>query len=197
MPSTLYTDILRQAGAKHFKYGDVELRDWFRDKALQLKSQNVSTNRLIERASAVNRVAQPTVGKMLMYRYDPKHKLTLPYYDTFPVIFPIESYSDGWLGLNMHYLPPIYRARLMDALYDTLNNQKYDDTTKLQISYKMLSSATKFKYFKPCVKRYLRNHVRSELLEVDITEWDYIMFLPLARFKKNRARTVWDQSIMR
>lgn len=195
MVATLYSDILKSAATKRYKYGDVELRDWFRDKALQVSQAEVNPTRTISRAVPTNARAVPKVGKMFMYQYDPKHKATLPYYDTFPLIFPIEFYKDGWLGINLHYLPPVYRARLMDMLYDTLNNTRYDARTKLQISYKILSSASRFRYFKPCIKRYLTSHVRSQLIEVDVKEWDYVMFLPLARFKKMNQRSVWDESI--
>lgn len=196
MPATLYTDILKDASSKRFKYGDVELRDWFRDKALQVSSQNTSIERLVNKESSkTNAVTRPKVGKMLMYRYDPKHKLTLPYYDTFPMIFPIDVQNDRFLGINLHYLPPVYRARLMDALYDTLNNDRYDEKSKLQISYKILKSASKFRYFKPTIHMYLYAHVRSQLIEVDIKEWDYCLFLPLARFKKMGQRSVWDESL--
>lgn len=187
-----YTDII----SKRFNKGDIELRDWFRDKALQLTSRNTNIPRLLQKQSTqANIVSRPTIGKLLMYQYDPKHKDTLPYYDKFPMIFPIEYYDDGWLGINLHYLPPVYRARLMDALWDTLNNQRFDDGSKLRINYDILKSASKFKYFKPCIKRYLFNHVRSNLMEVDIAEWDYALFLPLARFQKASQRKVWDDSI--
>lgn len=195
MPSTIYSDILRQAATStRFKYGDVELRDWFRDKAMD--TINITPSKIMERkGSKANEVVTPRIGRMLVYRYDPKHKLTLPYYDTFPVIFPIEQYDDGWLGINLHYLPPVFRARLMDSLYDTLNNQRYDARSRLQITYKILNSASKMRYFKPCVKRYLKSHVKSQLIEIDIKEWDYVMFLPLARFKKSTQREVWDASV--
>ncbi len=195
MVATLYSDILKKASRTGLKYGDERLRDWFRDKALEAVG-SINTSRLVNKESAKSQaVSTPTLGKMLMYRYDPKHKLTLPYYDKFPLIFPIERYSDGWLGINLHYLPPFYRARLMDALYDTLTNQRYDETTKMKITYKILKNASKFRYFEPCIKRYLTSHVRSQMIEVDIKEWDYVMMLPLARFEKANQRKVWDESV--
>ena len=56
------------------------------------------------------------LGNMYFFFYNPKHKKTLPWYDTFPLVFPIKSFSDGFLGLNMHYLAPKDRAILMDQL---------------------------------------------------------------------------------
>jgi hypothetical protein len=194
--ATLFSDILHQGFSKRFKNGEMEVIDWYRDKALSVTSKNMSGERLINRAgSKVNTVAKPMPGKALMFSYDPKHKLTLPYYDTFPVIFPLELYKDGFLGINLHYLPPVYRARLMDMLYDTLNNNRYDSTTKLKINYKILNAASRYKYFKPCIKQYLFSHIRSPMVEISPTEWDYVMFLPLSRFQKASQRKVWDDSI--
>lgn len=195
MATVLFSKMLEQGATRGFRYGDIETRDFFRDKALQVLSRNASSSRFIKRGERRSSVTMPTIGRMVMYQYDPKHKDTLPYYDRFPMIFPIEMYSDGWLGANLHYLPPVYRARLMDALYDTINNENYDDSTKLQINYQTLKSASKFKYFVPCIKRYLFSHVRSGLVEIDPKEWDYVLMMPYARFMKEKQRKVWDDSI--
>ena len=39
-------------------------------------------------------------SRLNMFFYDPKLKKKLPYYDTFPLVLPLENYSDGFLGLN-------------------------------------------------------------------------------------------------
>ena len=196
MAATLFSDMLHQGYSKRFKQGEVEVRDWYRDKALQTVSKNIAGTDLINRPGArKNTVVVPTPGKAMMFVYDPKHKDTLPYYDTFPMIFPLELYKDGFLGINIHYRPPVFRARLLDMLYDTINNDRYDKTTKLRVSYKILNAASRYKYFKPCIKRYLYGHVRSPLVEIAPTEWDYMMFLPLARFQKANQRKVWDDSV--
>ncbi len=196
MVSTIFTGRFTDTVSKRFNKGDVELRDWFRDKALQVTSKNTNISRLVNKqTSKANAVPNVRIGRLVMYRYDPKWKDELPYYDRFPMIFPIELYDNGWLGVNMHYLPPVYRARLMDALWDTANNASFDETTKLRVSYEIMKSASQFKYFKPCIKRYLTTHIRSPLMEIDVNEWDYALFLPLARFAKARQRQVWDDSI--
>jgi hypothetical protein len=130
-----------------------------------------------------------------MFFYDPKGKATLPYYDIFPMIFPIGFQEGGFLGINLHYLPPYYRAKLMDALYSTANNNKYDESTKLKISYEMLNSASKFGAFAPCVKRYLWDHVQSKFLYVEPTNWDTALMLPLERFQKATKTKVFNDSI--
>lgn len=195
MATKHFESIFKSGRIKGFKAGETMVRDFFRDKAMSTKLGK-SPGRIMEsRGALANAVTKPTPGKMMMYQYDAKHKDTLPYWDQFPVIFPIALYGDGWLGINLHYLPPVHRIRLMDALYETVNNTKYDESTKLRVSYQILNSASKFTYFKPTIKRYLATHVKSQLIEIPIDEWDYVAFLPIARFVGASQRQVWDQSI--
>jgi mRNA-degrading endonuclease RelE of RelBE toxin-antitoxin system len=75
-------------------------------------------------------------GDMVMYTYNPKHKQTLPYYDTFPLSIIVGKVKGGFTALNLHYLPPKVRAIFLDKLNDVANNQKFDDSTKFKITYK-------------------------------------------------------------
>ena len=134
------------------------------------------------------------MGNMYLFAYDPKHKDTLPYYDRFPLIFPINKAKGGFLGINMHYLPPILRAKLMDELYKVLNNRNMDETTKLVASYKVLNSATKFKEFAPCIKHYLNAHVRTKPAYINPAEWDIALFLPTQKFVGANATQVYADS---
>ena len=73
------------------------------------------------------------IGKMYFFAYDPKMKKTLPMYDRFPLVFPIEPYNDGFLGLNLHYLNPGERQWLLNKLKDFRNNSKFNTTTRLKL----------------------------------------------------------------
>lgn len=82
----------------------------------------------------------------------------------------------------------------MNALYTLRNNNKYNDSTKLQISYEILSSAAKFRYFAPCFKKYLYGHVQSNFLYVSPKNWDKALMLPTERFAKASVSTVHSES---
>ena len=171
----------------------VAARDWYRSAAGKLMS-NITPGVFEKRTDEARKVSSMEFGYMYAFKYDPKTKKDLPYYDTFPLIFPVRMDSDGFLGINFHYLPPVLRAKLMNALYSTLTNKKYDDTTKLKISYSILQSASKYRYFKPMLKKYLRSHVRSQFLEVQVNEWDIAIFLPTESFRKADTGRVWEDS---
>lgn len=163
-------------------------RKWFRNVADQM---NMSPKTLIS-TGVGKRVAVP--GSMYLYQYDPKHKKTLPYYDRFPLVFPIGPAKGGFLGLNMHYLPMNLRARLMDALYLHVTDQTFNDRTKIAITYDILQSAAKYKHFKPCLKHYLKKHVRSTYIKIHPAEWDIVLTLPLARWSKATPSKIYRDS---
>ena len=134
------------------------------------------------------------LGKMYFYSYNPKWKDKLPWYDTFPLVFPIEEYNNGFLGLNFHYLRPKDRAILLDQLKVFSNNKKYDETTKLKLRYNMLQGFTKIKRARPTVHRYLKTKLRSKFVLVNADEWEVALFLPVERFKKANKKKVWAHS---
>jgi hypothetical protein len=172
----------------------VTAKEWLRKTAA---TTNVSAQQLIKMdpkrySTTMNSYS---IGRMFLFQYDPKTKEKLPYWDKFPLIFPIAIYNDGFLGLNMHYLPPPLRAILMDNLYDIANNKRYDDSTRLMMTYKLLSGTAKFKHFKPTIHRYLNIHCRSKFVYIAPHEWNMALFLPIARFQKASASKVYADSV--
>lgn len=165
--------------------------EWFRSRASKTKETPKSVmDSLIKNAGN-----SAELGSMYFFSYDPKTKNKMPYWDEFPLIFVIQYYSNGFLGINFHYLPPYMRVRLMDALYDLISNDKYDNTTKLKISYEILNSASQYKYFKPAVKRYLTAQLRSKMFYVSPIEWSTALFLPVSQFRYANEQRVYADSI--
>lgn len=163
---------------------------WFRKKAQELRP----VRRDLLQDDEVRLRNRTAIGKMYMYFYDPKHKDTLPYYDRFPLTIIVDPAPNGFYGLNLHYLPVPIRARFLDALFQTLNNEKFDDSTRFRVSYSMLQSATKLKAFQPCFKRYLSAHVRSRFAMVQPSDWEIATFLPTADFEKANLSRVYRDS---
>lgn len=121
------------------------------------------------------------IGKMYFFKYDPKWKDILPIYDKFPMVFPIERYSDGFLGLNLHYLSTTEREMLVDKLSEFAANKKLTPRTRLNLSYELLQSTKGLASLaKPCIKRYLFNHVRSRFIEVTPDEWEIAIQLDVS-----------------
>ena len=137
------------------------------------------------------RNSKPFYGKLNMFFYDPKHKKTLPYYDTFPLVLPLETYNDGFLGLNLHYLPIPLRIKLLDGLVDYSNNTAFDETTRLIVDYRKLKN---IKLIRPTIHKYLSGHTKSQFRRIDADEFTIATLLPVQRFKKASESEVWKES---
>jgi hypothetical protein len=194
MTAYIFQQLSQRGKADGVDQSDVaDAREWFRDAAQQIRS--VNRRRMMNDKQNIKTVLDnKCIGKMYTFFYDPKHKDVLPYYDMFPLIFLVDFRENGFLGINLHYLPPVLRAKLMDSLYQTINNTKYDDTTKLRISYQILASASKYRWFKPCLKHYLWDHVQGNYLNIEPTNWDSALMLPTEQFRKATKDKVWRES---
>ena len=166
-----------------------EARSWLQSKVGTLKPTKGALMKDRERLKA-----KSLIGRMYFYFYDPKTKDTLPYYDKFPLVIPIERYPDGFLGLNLHYISPKQRVLLLDKLSTLLTDHNYDEKTRLRISYDYLARASKMYQAKPCIKRYLYSHVQSRFLEITADEWDIAVMLPVESFAKAKKNKVWSES---
>ena len=171
-----------------------ESREWFRKRIQTLTRVNRDA---LMREDEINRKASHSYGSMFMYFYDPKHKEKLPFYDRFPLTIPVEPAPGGFRGINLHYLPPVLRAKFLDALLDATNNKKYDESTRFKLTYDILRGARKMRYFKPCFKHYLLTHVKSRFAEVPAPEWEIATFLPTAQWEKASAGKVYQDSRMK
>jgi hypothetical protein len=159
---------------------------WFRDKIKEFGKPTSAD--LIKDGK---RTTTPTFGLLNMFVYDPKGKKELPYYDTFPLVLPIEEYNNGFLGINLHYLSMPMRIKLLDRLVDYSNNDKFDKSTKLNANY---SNLKKIDLIKPCLKRYLASNVRTNFRKVEADEFMVATLLPVQRFKKQSDSHVFAKS---
>jgi hypothetical protein len=165
-------------------------RNWLTDSIYNVSKTQNRKKLLAEGETA----AEAFVGKMFLYFYDAKTKKVLPYWDKFPLIFVIELYEDGWLGINLHYLPLQLRAALFDKLLQFADDKTLDKITKLRLSYALLKNVSQYPEVRPCIKRYLSGYVRSELRVIDAADWEIAMFLPVEQFQKETKEYVWGES---
>ena len=159
---------------------------WYKDKIKEFGQPSAQT--LIRDGKRNNK---PFYGKLNMFFYNPKFKKKLPYYDTFPLVLPLETYNDGFLGLNLHYLPIPLRIKLLDRLVDYSNNTQFDESTRIIVDYSKLK---KVKLIQPTIHKYLASQVQSQFRRIDADEFTVATLLPVQRFKKATAKEVWSDS---
>jgi hypothetical protein len=172
---------------------------WFKDGLKEIQNERIDKPNLRRKRedSDPNKFVSPreiVPGSMYMFFYDPKTKDVLPYYDQFPLIFCIDVSAKGFTGLNLHYIRPTLRLKLFEALRTRTSNRNYDDDTKLLISYQTLRAASKYRFYRPCFKQYLKGHVISKIKLVHPSQWQNSLFLPNESFVGLRSSTVWKFS---
>jgi hypothetical protein len=169
--ASVFDTIKRQAGDR-----DLSL-NWYKKKIGEL-SNRISVSRLM-RDGKVRKT--PRYNRLHFFRYDPKLKSTLPYYDMFPLVMPIQSAPGGFLGINFHYLPIPARMKLLEAL----------DKRNFTGDYSKLKNV---RYIKPTIKHYLKRQFVSGFLDLDEEDYAPAIFMPVAQWKKAGQSTVWKDS---
>jgi hypothetical protein len=157
----------------------------------QPKSLMAETNRL---------TISPVPGRMYMYNYSAVTADDLPYWDAFPCIFYIDKFNKNghkyWYGLNLHYLPPPMRLKLLANLYDLANNDRFDATTRLKLTYDILMRISKAKNLGAdfAFKMYKDDGLESRFLEIPSSSWPMTALLPVERFQKASKQKVWHDA---
>ena len=124
----------------------------------------------------------PEKNNMYLFRYEPKTRRDLPYYDTLPLTLVLEIKRNGLFGINFHYMPPIMRRKMLSMLMEADTEQKFNRI----IRSKEIHTSVKF---------YLRNQIKSYLLEINKKEWDLIGELRIEQFRKEMKTTVWNKTM--
>ncbi len=171
---------------------------WLTQKVAQLRNPRqliVPITRERDRYTRPTDRSRFLIGGLYFFIYDPKTKNELPYYDRFPLVLPLKRESDGFIGLNLHYLPIRYRINFMRKLMNFAIYNEDDEIKRIRITYPILDSSKRYREFRPCIKHYLYKHVKSRILAVEPEEWDVALFLPVHQFKKQNQKTVWQESI--
>lgn len=180
----------KQAGLKTMSKDSIA---WLKEKIVEIKRPDKISAAI--RGETFRKANQFKIGMMYCFFYDPKTKDDLPYWDKFPVVLVLERYNDGFLGLNLHYLPVKFRMLFLAKLMRFAQLTAEDDIKRMRISYEILNSAKRYAEFRPMLKRYLFGRLRSKLLMIQPNEWDVASMLPLQQFKGARTSTVWKDSM--
>ena len=161
--------------------------NWFREKIQEFgKPGPQQLLRDGRRTKGVN------FGTLNMFIYSPKHKKTLPYYDTFPLVLPIGPAAGGFMGLNFHYLPIQMRIRLLDKIVDGGGSLNVAAQTgkrpRLITDYSQLK---RIPMAKAIVKHYLTGYVKSDFRAITSEELIVAALLPVQRFQKGSAQAAY------
>lgn len=164
--------------------------EWMRN-----RSQVMSQHYIKENASKFETTGR--WGHIYQFVYDAKTKTKLKYYDYFPMSIVLERYNNGFLGLNLHYLPTTMRFAFMDQLWKFVSSPtgELDEDTRFILRYNMLKSIGGKKYYKPCIKRYLYSHMRTPMYHIPSDKWVFAMVLPSSKFFDKRGNVTLPREV--
>jgi hypothetical protein len=165
---------------------------WYKEKINDLGREKFKPANLMSNNDLMVRRVMP--GQLYLYYYDPKTKDTLPYYDTFPLVYPYKKVEGGFMGYNLHYLPPIMRFKVMATLLNIQTSGTREEK-KIAYSYGVLNANEVSKYYAPCIRRYLSSHVASNFLKIPYEDWLSAALLPTERFAKASSAKVWKETM--
>ena len=169
---------------------------WFRDNIKYIYGEgDIKRDDLILEANASNISKDKRPGRMFMYRYSPKTKAQLPYWDAFPLVISLDYKPKHVLGLNLHYLPPKHRNIFFAHLLSRVTDKSMNEDARILATYGMLKESMKLKFFKPCIKKYLIRKVVSKVVTVPPEYWSIAVNLPTEAFVKRNKKGVWQDSI--
>lgn len=165
---------------------------WYQQQIKTLSAASIRPGRLMQNTASLTGQILP--GFMYMFFYEAKYQDTLPYWDKFPLVLPFRKIPDGFYGINLHYLPYLNRFRLLERLHDLAADDKVDEKTRIQISWKALNALSSVAPIKACVKHYLNEQVQSRFLNIPYPDWITASLLPVERFVGATKQQVWQKS---
>jgi hypothetical protein len=171
----------------------VKSYQWYQAQIRKLGLNTMTANKALE--SGIGKLTSNIEpGRMYLFMYNPKMAAKLPYYDEFPLVMPFNVIKGGFLGLNLHYLPPLLRMKLLDELMKLADKPTISNTTQLRMSWNIIGNFSRFPEAKPCVKRYLYPNIQSRFLEINPQDWRAAIFLPVESFQGETKSSVYQLS---
>lgn len=168
--------------------------NWFRKRIREASSASERTRKNVKGHTDRER-RKLRIGQMYFFTYNAKYKKEMPYYDRFPLILPFNQVRGGFMGINVHYLPPAIRFELFNDLKSIASKGFTSESRFQQVSWQKLTMASRDRYIKPSVKRYIGRRVLTPFIEIHGDEWHIAAAIDIANFRKANKTSVWADSI--
>jgi hypothetical protein len=164
--------------------------DWY-EAGIKSKTQN--------EAKITRTRFQP--GKIYVFKYDPKYKKELPWFDANPVVLAIEQVNNNDLGINLNLLPVPYKEKLLDELFTKMrikvDKKETDEILKinvlkekpLRITYEGIKAYLKKDGYEFALRQYIPSRKRDQAV-VSYSKWPEIALCDFMDFNKTNVMKV-------
>lgn len=179
-----------------------ELESILEKTIVSLGGTNQSYNELLKYLSQQRVLRVPNVflpGQMVFFKYKPQDTRFVfsgSPYDLFPLVIITDVHRDGFEGINIHFLSKRWRKELFEAIEQSLPKRISGDPslTRLGATYARLDGARKFKFFRPCYRRYVKGGFRKRPILIPSEFWNVMVDLDLALFVNGNKQYVRRKS---
>lgn len=118
------------------------------------------------------------IGQVLLFRYKPESRTKI--YDKFPLVLVLFYKKGGFVGINLHYIPPKDRLKLILLMNNVILKLTTKDRQKTRI--KILSILNKkifSKYKNVLINNYNTKNIMGKAKVTTPEEWTIFAFLPV------------------
>lgn len=153
---------------------------WFRDSIRGLKRNQIGKPLdYLQILQDKNKTSKKRlIGQVLLFHYRPKTKVK--FYDRFPLVIVLQFNGRNMLGLNLHYVPPIDRIKLILLMNSLLFNKNEQDFQKVRVKILSLLNKQIFaKYLGSAVNYYDATSIVGKPKITTPEEWSRFAFLPV------------------
>lgn len=195
--ANIFENITREALEAGITPRTTQSTEWFRRKVQQMtRTYNNSQRLKIMEAEQLEKVNTIELGSMVMFNYKadrgshifPKRDPKYIHYDRFPLVVIMDVSSKHLTGLNLHYLAPLDRAKILDKLMGSYNENQFD------IANVYKSARVGGNRVHPSYKHYLIKNIKSNISLVKQDEWEIATFLPMGDFGKTPKGMIYTSS---
>ena len=123
-------------------------------------------------------VRRKLLGQVLLFNYRPTSRIRV--YDKFPLVIVTGFSGSGFSGLNLHYIPPTDRLKMILMMDSLLYNRKEEDPQKMRIKILSLFNKKIFaKYYGTVFNKYTTANIFGKPRITTPEEWTNFAFLPV------------------
>lgn len=156
---------------------------------LEEQKEDLSSNEIV--FSNDNRMLP---GKIHTFKYDPKYKDKLDYYDRKPVVLSLGNLVRGnnilEMGINLNFVPHPYKSFMLDTIKKTYSGyfNSFDENKSpliqpnIKYNYKALKAILGKYGFSYALRTYIPSR-KSDLYVVNYSKWDMISLLSIEDFE--------------
>lgn len=141
------------------------------------------------------------LGRFYTYKYFARDKE--PVFDMYPIVLVTLVRPQWFEGINLHYIEPRFRKEYWDQLKEFItirDGGKYFNG----IQYRQVYRTAKYRFGRPCIKRYRYENIFGRILRIGDATWDesaladreiFITKSISGTFKRLKSPLIWRESL--